>query len=286
MSIFYFFILPYSSTCLIIALFSLFILQKQAGKYVLVFIFLFYISNSFFLKSILGFGIIFTIIHNLILISLAYVITAKFKVYGLTGQICSGKSFVSNYLRTQYGVSIISIDDLNKRVLEIPKVKLAVRKLFGDEVFIRSENDDLNETLDKEKIKKLIYENPEKKRKLERITHFRVFILFFKLLVEEKLINQNRIVIIENAILLRFFIFRFLCYKIISICVNDQNKLIERIMHRDNCDREMAESIIKNQMSVHTFERGSDVVIYNDGSESQFRDKIDKLIRDIAKENN
>lgn len=278
MLIIYFFVLPYSSTGLAILFMSLFILQKQTKQYSIAFLIGFYFSNSFLLKNIFGLGIVLSIIHNVIIISLAYIMVTHFRVYGLTGQICSGKSSVSNYLKTHYGVSIISFDEMNKTVLEMPHVKLEIRKLFGDEVYIKeNEGDHSNEIMDKAKIRKIVFENPDKKRKLEKITHLRVALMFFKMLFVEKLKNSNQIVVIENAILLRFFVLKLLCYKIISICVDDQNKLIERIMQRDKCDRVIAEDVIKNQMTIEQFRKESDIVIVNDGTESQLKDKVDKI---------
>ena len=45
---------------------------------------------------------------------------------------------------------------------------------------------------------------------------------------------MKKFVFIENAILLRFNLFKMIIKGVISICVGDENVLIQRMMKRDN----------------------------------------------------
>ena len=105
------------------------------------------------------------------------------------------------------------------------------------------------------------------KKKLENITHPKIMIQFIKTLFIERFINLKKFVFIENAILLRFNMFKMLLKGTISICVENENVLIKRIMNRDNrgenvTSEETARNILSNQMSLNEFKYKSDVIIY------------------------
>ena len=112
--------------------------------------------------------------------------------------------------------------------------------------------------------------------------------LFFKTLIVERFINMKKFVFIENAILLRFNLFKMIIKGVISICVSNENTLIQRIMKRDNSKdsnvtEETAKNILKNQMSLNEFKMKSDIIIYNDENYQNLELKIDNLMREIIK---
>jgi dephospho-CoA kinase len=112
--------------------------------------------------------------------------------------------------------------------------------------------------------------------------------LFFKTLFVERFVKMKKFVFVENAILLRFNLFKMIIKGVISICVGDENVLIQRMMKRDNRDNskvteETAKNILKNQMSLNEFKIKSDVIIYNDENYQNLELKIDDLMREIIK---
>ena len=97
-----------------------------------------------------------------------------------------------------------------------------------------------------------------------------------------------KFVFIENAILLRFKLFKMIVKGVISICVNDENILIQRMMKRANnrnskVSEETAKNILKNQMPLREFKMKSDIIIYNDEDYQNLELKIDNIMRDIKK---
>ena len=110
----------------------------------------FYILNSIFLNYVIIFNPLKTILINVTLLIFSHLVGSKLRLIGLTGQICSGKSTVSEYLASKYKASIIDVDKLNREVLEMDEVKKEIRRKFGDEVF-----NDKNE-LDRMKMRKII----------------------------------------------------------------------------------------------------------------------------------
>ena len=288
MFIYYLLLFPYSSTCFSIIILGtllsrMFNLKSSNSKYdvySIVFIILFYILNTFFLRLLFSFNTIFSLLHNAFVISMAYFIVEQVSIIGITGQICSGKSTFVGYLKDHYKASVLEIDRLNREVLNRKEVQTEIEKKFGNSVFTYDENTH-QRYLDKTKMKDIIFSDVKKRRQLERITHFRVFLSFFVVLFREKFIKRRKYVFVENAILLRFKIFKMLCKKIISVCVKDNEILIERIIRRDQCSRGTAENILKNQMKLEDFVKQSDYVIYNEESESDFYDEIENTLRHL-----
>ena len=229
------------------------------------------------------FGYLIYLLNELITISFSYIILSGFHVYGITGQICSGKTSACEYLKKRYKASIISLDEINHKILTRRDIINEIKKQFGNEVITINNG---IESVNKSELKKIIFNNKQMKRKLESITHPKIMIQFIKTLFTERFIKLKKFVFIENAILLRFNMFKMLLKGTISICVENENILIKRIMDRDNrgeniTSEETARNILKNQMSLNEFKYKSDVIIYNDDNYQALELKIDYLMKNV-----
>ena len=199
--------------------------------------------------------LVFFTINEFITIGFSYFILAGLNVYGITGQICSGKSSVCDYLKTRYNATIISIDDLNREILRQNSTIAKIKKVFGNEAIYRESG---FEVVNRNYLKKVIFNDKNKRKKLESITRPKVMMLFLKKLLIERFLRMRKYVFIENAILLRSNLFKIIIKGVISICVNDEKILIERMMKRDNRNNnntteENARNILNNQMSLKEF---------------------------------
>lgn len=250
-------------------------IQKKYQKILSLFIF---IINFIIIYFLFDFSILTIIIQSTIIYIIYKYLTSKLSLIGITGQIASGKSTVTEYLKKKYNATIINIDEINREVLSRKEVLDQIEKVFGNSV-MKYENN--LRTLDKQTIKKLIFEDPKKRKQLEMITHPRVFMSFANIVFQEKFIKNNKYVFVENAILLRFKIFVTLCQAIICICVKDENILIDRIIKRDKCSEETAKNILQNQMTLKQFEEGADYVIYNEKDYENMENEIDKILKEI-----
>jgi dephospho-CoA kinase len=232
----------------------------------------FYILNSLISNYILEIKGIITLIISCFFLLFSYFITKKIRIFGLTGQIASGKTTMSKYLTEKYQAVIIDIDKVNAEVLKEKEVINKIKSTFGEGVFDEFGN------LNKLEIRKIIYSDKEKKRQLEKITHFRVFMKLFYKILQVKLSNWKTILIIENAILLQIPILKYICYLIIAVVSNNMSMKIRRIMDRDGIsDRVLAESIVNSQMSIQEFKEKADIVIENDGDLDDLYVTGDKL---------
>ena len=204
-------------------------------------------------------------------------------MYGITGQICSGKTSACEYLKKRYKAAIISLDEINRNILTRRDVIRQIKKEFGNEVILKNNG---IESVNKSAMKKIIFNNKQMRKKLENITHPKVMMQFFKTLFVERFLNLKKFVFIENAILLRFNMFKMILKGTISICVENENVLIERIIKRDNrgdnvTSEETARNILRNQMSLNEFKYKSDVIIYNDENYQNLELKIDGVMKNI-----
>jgi len=112
------------------------------------------------------------------------------KIVGLTGGIASGKSTVANLLRERFQATIIDLDQIARIVVQPnkPAYKKIV-KIFGTEIL--NENGEIN----REKLGKIIFNDPQLRKKLNAITHFAIFVEMWKRILIQFLC-LNRIVFI------------------------------------------------------------------------------------------
>lgn len=232
----------------------------------------FYVVNTLIFNYLLHIYPLKTVLFNFTILLISHLLANKIRLIGLTGQICSGKTTVSKYLTEKYNACVIDIDKLNKEVLEYKETKDEIRKHFSDKVFLA------NGELDKMELRKIIFNDINKRRVLERITHFKVFLLFFKIVIKEKLLYRTKYIFVENAILLRFKLFLYLCYPIISICTNQRADIVRRIMDRDKSDKDTAIKVLENQTSIKEFVDKSDYVVFNDTDIEYLKGEIDKFM--------
>ena len=108
------------------------------------------ICYYFFSNTIFGYTIY--LLNEFVTIAFSYVILEGFHVYGITGQICSGKTSACEYLKRKYRATIILLDDLNRQVLRQNSIIKQIKKTFGNEAI---STEDGIEVVNKSALKKL-----------------------------------------------------------------------------------------------------------------------------------
>ena len=83
------------------------------------------------------------------------------KIIGLTGGIGSGKTTIAQYFKS-LGVPVYIADDEAKKLLDNSVVKKKVKEIFGEFVF-------KNNTISKEKLASIVFQNPQKLSELNAI---------------------------------------------------------------------------------------------------------------------
>ena len=194
------------------------------------------------------------------------------KLVGLTGGIASGKSTVAKILQ-DLGAAIVNADELAREVV-LPgrEAWKEVVAAFGVDILQTDQN------LDRQKLRTLIFNQPEARKRLESIIHPRV-----RALAEERIRQYGAagypVVIYEVPLLFEGKLQEWLRPVILVAC--NLETQTARLQKRDHLARADAEKHIAAQMSLTEKRRLADYVIENNGSladlERQTRQILEKL---------
>jgi dephospho-CoA kinase len=194
------------------------------------------------------------------------------KLIGLTGGIASGKSTVARILR-DLGAAIVDADALAREVVEPGQDAWKdIVDEFGAGVL------QADQTLDRQKLRGIIFDNPGARKKLESIIHPRV-----RARAEER-IRQHaaagyEVVVYEVPLLFEGNLHEWL--RPVVLVASDVDVQKQRLQRRDGLDPETAQKHIDAQMSLADKRRLADYVIENAGSledlERQVRAVLDAI---------
>lgn len=187
------------------------------------------------------------------------------KIIGLTGGIGSGKTLVAKYIES-LGIPVYIADDEAKKLMASPEMIAEVRNAFGDEVMD-------NEVLDREKLAQIVFNNPEKLKRLNSIVHPKVKKHFDNWVQNQK--NQA-FVIKEAAILFETGGDKY-CDAVITVMAPLETKL-QRVMERDKTDKD---AVLKRMQSQWTDEQRivkSDYIIHNISVKETYK-QIEQILK-------
>ena len=180
----------------------------------------------------------------------------KFLLVGLTGGIATGKSTVSDIFR-HLGCVVIDADVLAREVVEPgePAHETIVAE-FGRGIL------QPDGTLDRKKLGAIVFADPEKRKRLEAITHPRIRERFAQKLVELTEREFAGIVIFDAPVMIESGNYRNMDRLV--VVVTDAATQRARALERDG-DREDIERRIANQMPLSEKARLADYVVDNSG---------------------
>lgn len=196
-------------------------------------------------------------------------------VVGLTGGIATGKSTVSNLLRAR-GVPLIDADVIARQVVEPGTPALAkIQAYFGDAV-IQPDG-----TLDRKKLGTIIFDDEEKRRKLNGIVHpaVRWAMLW---LVLGYWIRGNKYCVLDVPLLIEGSLWKMVGKVVVVYCSVELQLL--RLMLRDNSSREDASSRLNSQLPIAEKVKYADIVIDNSGTRQELEAHVDALVRRLEQD--
>lgn len=187
------------------------------------------------------------------------------KIIGLTGGIGSGKTMIAKYIKS-LGIPVYIADDEAKKIMKSNEVLKEIRKEFGNIIFDE-------EKLNNVKLAQLVFSNPTKLEKLNSIVHPLVKKHFDKWLLKHK---NFPLIVKEAAILFESGSYQY-CDFIITVTAPIDTR-IQRVLKRDNTDKE---SIIKRIQTQWTDEERvlkSDFVIQN-STIKDTKNQVDAILK-------
>lgn len=183
----------------------------------------------------------------------------------LSGGIGSGKSLVAQ-LFADRGVVTIDQDDVSREVVEPGEEALQqIYERFGDGILLE------DGSLNRQKLRSVIFNNTEDKRWLERLTHP----LIGQRTFDHVAMASSRYAIVVNPLLRT----RQPQYDRFIIVDTPEEVQIARAMKRDGMSKDLAEKMVDSQIARKDRLLLADDVILNNGSVEQVEEQVDRLHR-------
>jgi len=127
----------------------------------------------------------------------------------------------------------------------------------------------------------VVFGDMEKRKKLESLTHPRIFEEFYSQV--EKISAKDPDVIIQVGIpLLIELNLQYRFHKVLLVYIPREMQ-IERLMKRDGIGREAAESILKAQLPIDEKLGYADFVIHNEGTLADTRRQVEQVWEELKK---
>ncbi|MBE9546025.1 MAG: dephospho-CoA kinase [Proteobacteria bacterium] len=188
---------------------------------------------------------------------------------GLTGGIASGKSTVAKMFREK-GAYLIDFDVLVYSLEEpgAPAWEKIVES-FGSEIL----RDD--RTIDREKLGAIIFNDSEKREKLNSIVHPLVFEEWERQISNIKKENPDAVIVSDIPLLIE--VGRVDAVDVVVLVYVSAEEQVRRLMRRDRYSREEALVRLDSQMPIDEKLRYADFVINSGGSPEETREQVDDI---------
>ena len=192
---------------------------------------------------------------------------------GLTGGIASGKSLAAEELK-RLGAYLIDADEIAREVVKpgLPAY-LDIVKEFGKGIL------NADKTIDRKALGKVVFSNPEIRKRLEQITHPRILDEINKNVKTVKGKNPDAIIVVDAALLIEAGLHKKMD-KVIVVYADEKTQ-IERMMKRDNFTMDEAKNRISAQIPLQEKRKYADFVIEN--VEGKNKEKIKDEVKAIFK---
>jgi dephospho-CoA kinase len=203
-------------------------------------------------------------------------VSRRFLLVGLTGGLATGKSTVSDILRA-LGCVVLDADALAREVVEPGQPALAaVAREFGPEV-VQPDG-----TLDRKRLGAIVFADPERRRRLEALTHPAIRDRYLARLAELEARGFEGIVIWDAPVMIESGGYRHVDRLVVVVTDAATQRARARARDGDGAD---AERKIASQMPLVEKARLADYVIDNSGdrasTEARTREVHAALLADL-----
>ncbi|MBP9722569.1 MAG: dephospho-CoA kinase [Gammaproteobacteria bacterium] len=199
------------------------------------------------------------------------------KIIIITGGIASGKNSVADLFHKKYHIPIIDTDQIGKDlVLPGSTLLTKITNKFGPNI-LTTDN-----SLDRRKLRELIFTNPKQKKWLEQLLHPAI---------NFEMKNQIKLCEYNNQIASKKIHYCMLLVPLVDQAYLDQNKFINRVLVvdcneetqiergqlRDKQPKEHIEAVIKQQISRSERLKLADDIIENIKDLSHLENEVNRL---------
>lgn len=196
-------------------------------------------------------------------------------IAGLTGSIGSGKSTVAGFFKS-LGAHIIDWDILAHEIfLPDRKAWQEIVLYFGAEIL------DKDRTIDRQKLAGVVFNHPDKLKKLNQITHPEIMKEDKKKVEKISKHDPDAVILKEIPLLSKDNAHQFV-KKVIVVYASENNQ-IKRLLQR-NLDEKEAKKRILAQPSLSEKLEFADFVIYNNGSFEETKKQVENIYNILKRE--
>ncbi len=194
------------------------------------------------------------------------------RVFGLTGNIGSGKSTVADMFR-RAGIPVLDADRISREVTAPGgRAYSSVVREFGPGILLP------DGSIDRGKLAGIVFSDPLRRARLEALTHPAI-LETMKEALDELSLEGHRAAVVEAA-LIHESGRKGLFDAVISVRCDEETQL-RRAMSRDGSSREQALSRLRAQMDAGKKALDSDYVIDNSGSREETCAQVERLARTL-----
>jgi len=189
-----------------------------------------------------------------------------FKV-ALTGGIAAGKTAVSDYFQT-LGVPVIDTDIISRQIVEPGQSAFkAIVEQFGSELLSQDSR------LNRKALREIVFNQPEKRRQLENITHPAIH---QAVMIQLKSLQANYVILVIPLLVESGNKYQQDRVLLVDI---PESLQIQRVMQRDQISEQQAKQILQAQSTRQQRLDIADDVIVNSGDISNLQQQIAELHR-------
>lgn len=194
------------------------------------------------------------------------------QIIGLTGGIASGKTEVANILK-RHGFYVIDSDEIGHEMLLNEKVKEKIVNMFGTNILT-------NGQIDRKKLGKIVFSNPEKRQIINKLIHPLVIAEIVNR-VQKAAEEGHNTVIVESAIIGEDenTLPPWLNGLILVLCSEELR--IQRLMSSRNLSYNEAVSRIHSQRNPEEKRNFANWIIYNNGELNTLEENVKRVIEEI-----
>ena len=189
-------------------------------------------------------------------------------IIGITAPIGCGKSYVAEVFAKK-GIPSLDTDKIYHSLISSPTETVeALRREYGDCVV------NTDGSIDRVALGSIVFNDKEKLRRLNEITHPRVLAELERLLSEYE--NKGTSAVTVQVPLMFESGFDKRCDTVICVVADEQIRTA-RICKRDGCTAEKAKKRINNQKDINFYIANSSERVYNNGTED-LSEQVDLIL--------
>ncbi len=199
-------------------------------------------------------------------------------IVGLTGGIASGKSSAGRIM-AKLGAKIVDADLLARVVVEPGRPAfVAIVERFGGEVIAE------DGTLDREKLRDIVFNDKKALKDLNMITHPEVFKEILREIEDYKNSNSKDLLVLDIPLLYEAGADAIV--DVVAVVYVDRETQIERLIKRDKFSRSDAENRIDKQMDLEEKKKRAEFVIDNCGDFGDLETEVNSVFGELMKRSN